>query len=942
MLRIGILGPLELRVRDSPTTPGQRGILGLLAMLALSANRVVPVPVLIEALWGENNSPERERNLHTRVYQLRRQLAALEPGRPAPRLVTEPSGYRLALRGDELDLTEFADLAAQGRAALAGDPSVAARLLKAALNTWRGPALADVADLSPLLSADAAALEEQRLGVVEDHADAALAAGQAREMITELTGPVAAHPLRERLRGQLMLALYRSGRQAEALETYHQGARILADELGIDPSPDLRDLYVRMLRADRGLRDRPPAAAPDISGLAAVPRDVVPRQLPAVIRHFAGRAAELKELDAQIDRAVNESGTVVITAIAGTGGIGKTALALHWAHRAAARFPDGQLHVNLRGYDPAGEPVTSAEAIRNFLAALGVPPGQVPHDQDAQAGLYRSLIAGRRMLILADNAQDAAQVRPLIPASPGSLLLVTSRASMAGLAVADGAAIIPLGLLTEDEAVALLRARLGPEWIAANETAVTDVIKFCGRLPLALSIVAARAATRPNHPLADLVIALRDASDRLDALDTGDPVASVRSVFSWSYRQLPGPAAGMFRLLGLHPGPEISIPAAASLAASGRAEAKQLLARLTSASLLTEVTPGRYALHDLLRAYAAELVAADDTAHDRSAAANRMLDHYLHSAHDATLRIYEPRVEIKLETATAGIAPESAPDRQHAEAWFQAERPVLLGLMQAAEESGMDRHAWQLAWTMGIFLDRFGYWTDWLASQQSALAAAARLGDEDGQGHAHMSIGRATCKLGNPAGEQGHYEQALSRFTASGNLAGQASALHGTSDTVARLDRLAESVDRALTAAELFAQAGVPAGRADALNSAGCYQMLLGDFANAYVLCEQAFDIHVQSGTVSGQADAADSLGYLHRQRGDYDDAISWYRCAADRYAECGDPYGHGRSLIELGDTYEAAGQPAAAAAAWRQGLDSLGGQPLARADEVRAKLGIV
>jgi DNA-binding SARP family transcriptional activator len=504
----------------------------LLAVLALSANRVVPAAALVEAIWPPESGP-REGNLHSQIYQLRKHLAGLEPDRASPRLVTRPPGYLLLLADAELDLAQFTALAALGReAAGAGDPAGAATLLGQALALWRGPALADVAPRSPRLEAEAAALEELRLAVLEDRVEADLAAGGHGSLAAELAGLVTAYPLRERLRGQLMLALYRSGRQAEALQAYQQARHLLAAELGIDPGPELQQLHQRILQADPSLRSPASvgggaaadgqragnaqagsadgAAGDAVTGSgqsgAGGAQEFGPRQLPAAAGHFAGRQHQLKELDAILDTVGMSGGTIVITAIGGTGGIGKTALALHWAHKAADKFPDGQLHVNLRGYDPGGMPLSTAEAIRGFLDALGIPPGQIPASAEAQVGLYRSLLAGKRMLIVLDNARDPAHVRPLLAASPGSLVLVTSRASLAGLAAADGAIQIPLGLLTDDEARQLLAARLGPERLASEPAAVAALIGLCARLPLALAITAApgcsaagSAAGRPGR-----------------------------------------------------------------------------------------------------------------------------------------------------------------------------------------------------------------------------------------------------------------------------------------------------------------------------------------------------------------------------------------------------------------------------------------------------------
>lgn len=463
-LVVGLLGPVDVQVSGTAAGISQPGLKVLLAMLALSANHVVPVSTLIQALWQEDASRQREKNLHVQVHLLRRRLAELEPGRGTSRIVTAPPGYLLLIGDGELDVESFASLARRGRVlAGAGDPAAASEVLGQALDLWRGPALGDVAYSSPRLEAEAAGLEEQRLAVLEDKADADLAAGRHSYLAGYLPAMIAQFPLRERLRGQLMLALYRCGRQGDALGAYRDARQVLADELGLDPGAQLQALHQQILTADARLASSPPHAGqpgdsarispaavpaarepvgrgeavvpgqrgqpagspgPPGAGLPAivVPRQppgetrqppVVPRQLPAGTRHFAGRRAELAELDAVLREADEATAVIVIT---GTGGVGKTALALHWAHRVARRYPDGQLHVNLRGYDPSGAPVSAAECLRGLLDGLGVPRERIPDSVEARAGLYRSVLA-RRMLILLDNASDADHVRPLLPGS---------------------------------------------------------------------------------------------------------------------------------------------------------------------------------------------------------------------------------------------------------------------------------------------------------------------------------------------------------------------------------------------------------------------------------------------------------------------------------------------------------------------------------------------
>jgi transcriptional regulator with XRE-family HTH domain len=466
----------------------------------------------------------------------------------------------------------------------------------------------------------------------------------------------------------------------------------------------------RVESAAPGEGEAPAATLPHRGGYAGGAQllPVVPRQLPTAIRHLAGRADQLSVLDGLLDRldgtagagaTAGTEGTTLISAISGTAGVGKTALAVHWAHRVAGRFPDGQLYVNLRGFDPSGAPLAPAEAIRGFLDAFGMAAERIPASPDAQAALYRSLLAGRRMLIILDNARDEAQVRPLLPGSAPCLVVVTSRRQLAGLAATDCAHLLNVDVLTHAEADEMLSRRLGPDLVDGESAAVAELIGLCARLPLALAIVAARHAARPARPLRALVEELRPAQDRLtvlDATDVADAVTSVRAVFSWSYQSLTQPAARMFRLLAVHPGPDITTAAAASVAGVSPKRARQVLTELVLANLLAEHADGRYTCHDLLRAYAAEQASCSDSDADRRAAMHRMLDHYLHTAFGAALLLDQVDPDARPAALVPGVVPEELADRREAYAWFEAERPVLSAAIRQATRHGFDGHAWHL------------------------------------------------------------------------------------------------------------------------------------------------------------------------------------------------------------------------------------------------------
>ena len=499
---------------------------------------------------------------------------------------------------------------------------------------------------------------------------------------------------------------------------------------------------------------------------------LVPRQLPAASAYFAGRAAELATLDGWAEQVPAVNGAVTISVICGMAGVGKTALALRWAHRAARHFPDGQLYVNLRGYGPGRRPADSAEVIRSFLGALGVAPWSIPADRDAQAALYRSVLADKRMLIVADNARDAAQVRMLLPGAPGCLVLATSRSPLIGLVAAEGARVLNLDLPTAAEAAELLTARLGRDWVSAEPVAGYQLISACGRLPLALAVVAARAAAT-GWPLAALAAELADATERSGVLKHNDRAVNVRAVFSWSYRRLGAASARVFRLLSIHPGPEFSARVVASLAGVPPRAALAALRELADVGLIAEPEPGRYVLHDLLRAYAANRARKHHTGEELQAAAHRMLDHYLHAAAAAS-KVLDPSQEtMPLGPPQPGVTPEVITDGHQALAWFAAEYKVLLAITAQMTEPGFAASTLRLAWTMARFLERNGKFHELVDSQQAALACAERLDDLAGQARTHRHLGNAYTRLGQACLAYAHLTRAMELSQRLRNQAGE-------------------------------------------------------------------------------------------------------------------------------------------------------------------------
>jgi tetratricopeptide (TPR) repeat protein len=728
----------------------------------------------------------------------------------------------------------------------------------------------------------------------------------------------------------MMLALYRDGRQGDALAAYQQARLTLVEELGAEPGPRLREMHRRVLAADPALSVTPPVPG-------AVNVEVVPQQLPAPVPHFSGRAKELAVLTRLLER--NGAQAVVISAIDGTAGVGKTALAVHWAHRVAARFPSGQLYVNLRGYDPSGTPVNPEDAIRRLLDALGIPDDRIPSDPGARETLYRSRLAGRKMLIILDNARDAAQVRPLLPGSPGCMVVVTSRSQMATLAASPGAHVVTLDLLSEPDAHEMVTRRLGPQRVTDEPQAVSELIRLCARLPIAVSIAVARAEAHPTFPLADLVGQLRDETDRLDVLNTGDAASSVSAVFSWSYRNLGAPAALLFRLLSAHPGPDVTLSAATSLSGLPRDQARRALAELTGSHLLHEHAPGRFAFHDLLRAYAAGRARAQDSDRKRRAAVHRLLDHYLHTT-CAVSRLLDPtRDPITLARPQPGTLPEAPADYGQAWAWADAEHPVLLAVVYLAAVTGFDAHAWQTCYALEPFFHRRGHWHTFAAAQRIAMDAARRLGDVAGLAYSHRGLGRTSAYLGSVDDAEAHLSEAIAGFRRLGNRTDEARARIDIGVALRRQGRYNDALGHEQEALRLYRAASHQAGEAGALNNIGFCHIYMGNYQEALSCCQQALSIFSELGDRYGEAHAHDSLGYAYHRLGEYAQAISCYQQAIAAFRERSHRYGLADSMTHLGDTYHATGNTQAARQTWQAALDILADISHADASQVRAKL---
>jgi tetratricopeptide (TPR) repeat protein len=687
-----------------------------------------------------------------------------------------------------------------------------------------------------------------------------------------------------------------------------------------------------------GLPDHP--YPPDPTRLSAgSPERAAPRQLPAAPWSFAGRTGELATLAAAVD-ATAGGGTVVISAIAGAGGIGKTWLALLCAHRHLDRFPDGQLFVDLRGFSPEGEPVPPGIALHGFLAALGVDPDQIPADLNAQAARYRELVAGKRMLILLDNAAGTAQVTPLLPGTPTALVLVTSRLHLPGLISGHGARHLALGVLSDPEARDLLAMRIGRERISAEPAAVEELLARCGGYPLALSIVAGRAHTHPQLPLATLAAELREAT--LDALDGNDLGASLPAVLSWSYHALPEEQARVFGLLGVAPGPDLSLAAAANLTGLPATRIATVLRGLEQVSLLSQEIPGRYRMHDLVRRYAADRAHRDHAGPDLAAALRRLVDFYLYTAHTGERLLDPHRQPIELGAAPPG-APLPLPDEAAALAWFQAEHAGLLAAQHAAAGRGWHQQVWQLAWSLNTFHHRRGHRHDHLASWQAGLAAATALADPAVEVLAYRLLGHALGRVGRHDEALDHLRLALTKAEHGGDLPNQAHTRLALARAWTQRGDHREALDHASHALHLYRTLGLPAREADARNAVGWYAAQLGDHAQARAHCEAALVQHRRCGNRTGEASTLDSLGYVAHHSGDHAAAIEYYRQAVALFAELGDTYGQADTLRDLGHPLLAGGRPGQARAVWREALALYQAQHrTVDADRVRDQLSVV
>jgi DNA-binding SARP family transcriptional activator/tetratricopeptide (TPR) repeat protein len=876
LVRIGVLGPLVVRRGDSPVEIGAEKQRLLLAMLALQPNRTVRREDLVDVIWDEP-PPSCLELLHTYVARLRRAL------RPADLITTDKGGYRLAAGEGELDLLEFEALLARADR----EP----KAYREALDLWRGPALADV---EPLRQHPA------RLALGMKRAQAVLAyAGVAEpeDAAVQLRALTAEEPLNESAHARLMLALAASGRQADALDVFTEVRRRLAGELGIEPGPELRAAQRQVLQQDFAVPGRPSRA---------------PAQLPADVPGFRGRAAQLAELDALLERDEDDTGAR-IAVLSGTGGVGKTALAVHWAQRSRPEFPDGQLYLDLHGYGTV-RPVEPGDALSGFLRALGVDGADIPGEPDERAAKFRTVLAGRRMVLVLDNAGSVGQVRPLLPGSSSCLVLVTSRDALPGLVARHGARRVLVDLLTVDEARDLLRTLLGRR-VDDEPGATAALIGYSAGLPLALRLVAELALSRPGERLAALAAELADERKRLDLLDGGgDPLTAVRAVFSWSYRHLAADAARVFRLCGLHPGRDLTPAAIAALARVPLPEAERLTGTLVRAHLAQEIGEDRVQLHDLLRVYAAELAA--ESAGESHEAQERLFDFYVRSAAQAMDVVLPQERHLRPEVPDPDVKVIDAP------AWLEAERRNLLAVAAHATRHGWPDHLRLLSGILWHYLDVGGYHEESLVLHSHASALAHDAGDRVAEAEPLILIALGHWRVGRSREARRYLEEALVLARETGDRRTEIHAVNTLGLVCRALGRFAEGIEYSTESLALTRKTGDRTSEGLVLVVLGCCYRGIGRYGEAIAHHEDALALARELADRTGEGYALVNRGDALSALGRHDEAARSLAEGLEHFRAMGVRVSEGYALGILGDVEHARGRHTEAAGHLERALE--------------------
>ena len=871
-------GPVELAGNDAVLVVRPPQQASVLAALAVDAGRQVAVETLLGRIWDSDPPMRARRTMHTYLTRIRRSLERAGALEHDVRLTHRGDAYLLEPGSATVDLHAFQRLVTAARQP--GRPAEQRmRLLAEALGRCRGEPLAGVP--GGWAAQVREHLRQQRVDAMLAWAGAAMRCGRAAETVGPLAELVGEHPLAESAVAALMRALQATGRSADALDRYAQARERLAEELGIDPGAMLRAAHQEVLAGDPPLPARVPAQVPAR----------VPAQLPLDGPGFVGRDRAIAELQGLLAKAEQGRSGVTVVAVSGTAGVGKTTLVVHWAHRHRDRFPAGQLFADLRGYGP-GAPVRPITALARFLIALGVPAAEVPADQESAADMYRSLLADRRMLVVLDNAATADQVRPLLPAGAGSFVLVTSRERLGGLVAREGARPLTLEVLPPADSRALIAGSLGEARLAAEPAAAQRLAEVCAHLPLALRIAAAHLAVRPGESIADYVAQLRPAG-RVTALRVDDTFA-VRVAFDRSYATLPGDARRLFRLLGLNPGFDLTVPGAAALAGVPVVEAERLLDRLAAAHLVQPHRPGRFMCHDLLRLYAAGRAEALESGEDRGAAVTRLLQWQLSTA-EAAIRLLYPenwRTDPKqpADPAVAGFT-----SKELALAWLDVERANLVSSAQHAAESGPHQFAWRLAGELRAYFWNAGHATAWQAMNGAGLRAAEAAGDLPAQAAMRLNSGALSWRQDRHHEAIEHYRAALvlARKLGRGDL--KTDALSSLGAVLRRLGQLSKAIGPLHEAMLLEQDQGRL--RPGTVGRLGSVRWELGQLREAAELHAQAFTMYRTIGSVAGQAVALANLGETLMLLGEIGPAAEHLSRAIELYREIGNRDGEVEAL---------------------------------------------
>ncbi|MEW2291264.1 BTAD domain-containing putative transcriptional regulator [Streptomyces sp. NPDC006743] len=923
--RFRLLGDVVIGRDGSDVVPGTPRQRCVLAVLLLEANRPVPVDALVDRVWGEAPPPRAVAALYSYVSRLRA-LRTSPAGRAQDwDILRTTAGYVLRTDPAAVDLFRFRDLVGQAREA---EPEEAGPKYEQALALWRGRPFAGVN--SGWLDRYRLTLEAEHLHATVAWHDLLLAQGRHAEAVRSLEALTGDHPLDERLAHQHMLALYRSGRPAAALTAYERLRGDLVEQMGADPGPPLQELYQRVLAFDDALHL--PAPAPAATGVppARAPARI-PRQLPAVPVGFVGREDALRLLDAQAARTGPDAPGVC--AITGMGGIGKTWLALRWAHQHIEDFPDGQLHAQLDGFSPHTPPARPADVLQAFLMALGAAAHELPPDLEGRAGLYRTLMDGRRVLVVLDNARDTSQVLPLLAGGAGCRTLVTSRNTLSGLRVRCGADSVRLGVLPEAESSRLFARRVGAAR-AAREPAMRDIVRACSGLPLALDIAAAHAVDLSPASLDQLAQDLLDPRTRLDALDAGDVSLNLRALFTSSEHALEPPAARLLNLFGLVPHQDVSLAALAHLAGRTPAYIRGTLRRLEEACLVRENRPGRYQMHDLVRLYARE-GAARLAAAPRDELTGRLVDFYVRTAHAAHSALDPHRTaQDPLGVADQGPAPLSFDDADSALAWFEDEYACLQEIVTTIRRRGAHLQLCRLVWSLHTFRWRRGLFAESIQAWHLALEAARAIEDVSLTAHTRRRLAVALAQAGRHEEALPHLDAALAHFADHDDLPGRTRAHHALAEVHVRLDAHESALPHFAQAIEGYRRLGDQVGEANALNGTGWALARLGRYTSGEEHCRQALPLLRLHDDGEGQAATWDTLAHIAWRTGRTERACYAYRQALAHFQAIGNANREADTWSDLADIHAERGDLVQARAAWTTALRLYRSQH--RADDAR------